>query len=91
MSKQARPSLSTLCLAACAVVAGLAQAPVGSIDGTVHDPTGGVMQGVAVTVTNKETGLERQAVTAIDGAFGAPSLPKRRATPQKSRASWTIW
>src|SRR6202042_572043 len=33
------------------------------------------MQGVAVTVTNKETGLERQAVTAIDGAFGAPSLP----------------
>jgi len=75
MFKQARPSLSLCWLAACVAVAGLAQAPVGSLDGTVHDPTGGVMQGVAVTVTNKDTGQERQAITAIDGAFSAPSLP----------------
>src|ERR1700691_172720 len=75
MPKQARPSLSLWCLAICVAVAGLAQAPVGSLEGTVRDPTGGVMQGVAVTVTNKDTGQERQAITAIDGAFGAPSLP----------------
>jgi hypothetical protein len=75
MSKQARPGLSLWCVAACLAVAGRAQAPVGSIDGTVHDPTGGVMQGVAISLTNKDTGQERQAVTAIDGTFNAASVP----------------
>jgi Carboxypeptidase regulatory-like domain len=64
----------TVCLVALSVARSLAQAPVGTLDGTVHDPSGAVMQGVAVTVTNKDTGLERQVTTGVDGGFAAPSL-----------------
>ncbi|MGA2588279.1 MAG: TonB-dependent receptor [Bryobacteraceae bacterium] len=53
----------------------LAQAPVGSLTGTVHDTTGAVMLGVNVTVTNKDTGLERQMTTSDQGIFSAASLP----------------
>jgi len=53
----------------------LAQAPVGSLLGTVHDSTGAVMPGVAVTVTNKDTGLKRNISTSADGIFSAASLP----------------
>jgi hypothetical protein len=46
------------------------------LNGTVHDQTGGVMQGATVTVTNRDTGRERQVVSAVDGSFRvAPLLP----------------
>jgi len=46
------------------------------MNGTVHDQTGGVMQGATVTVTNKDTGRERQVVTHADGSFAvSPLLP----------------
>ncbi|HLY17506.1 MAG TPA: TonB-dependent receptor [Bryobacteraceae bacterium] len=64
-----------MCIAVWGAVQGLAQAPVGSINGAVHDQSGGVMQGTTVTVTNKETGAERQAVSAADGSFGVAPLP----------------
>ena len=76
MFNRARLSLSLLCVAAWGVVHGLAQVPVGSLDGTVHDQTGGLMQGATVTVTNKDTGRARQVVTGADGSFRvAPLLP----------------
>jgi hypothetical protein len=53
----------------------LAQAPVGSISGIVHDQSGGVMQTTSVIVENEDTGFVRKAVTAADGAFAVPSLP----------------
>jgi hypothetical protein len=53
----------------------MAQAPVGSLTGTAHDASGGVMPGVAITVTNKDTGLERQINTSAEGMFSAASLP----------------
>jgi hypothetical protein len=56
-------------------VLGLAQAPVGSVSGIVHDSIGGVMQMAAITVTNDGTSLERKAMTSADGAFAFPSLP----------------
>jgi hypothetical protein len=56
-------------------IAILAQAPVGSLTGTLHDTTGAVMPGVAVTVTNKDTGLERNMNTSAEGIFSASSLP----------------
>jgi carboxypeptidase family protein len=73
--EQLRLCLSVLTLAACGAYPGLAQAPVGSITGSVSDTTAGVMQGVTVTVTNKETGLERQTVTSAEGIYSAASLP----------------
>src|SRR5260370_15345330 len=52
-----------------------AQAPVGNITGTVFDESGDVIQAVVVTVTNKETGLTRNATTGGDGVFSISSLP----------------
>ena len=74
MFNRARLSVSLLCIAAWTVGQGLAQAPVGSLNGIVHDQTGGVMQGTTVTVTNKDTGAERQVVSAADGSFGVAPL-----------------
>jgi Carboxypeptidase regulatory-like domain len=64
-----------LCLAVCGAVQVGAQAPVGSISGVVHDQTGGVMAGAAITVTHNDTGVERHAVSAADGAFAVAALP----------------
>ena len=52
-----------------------AQAPVGTLTGTIHDSSGAIMPGVNVTVTNKDTGLERQMTTSAEGIFSAASLP----------------
>src|SRR5580700_76796 len=76
MFNRARLGLSLLCVAAWGVVQGLAQVPVGSVTGTVHDQSGGVMQGATVTVTNKDTARERRVVSGADGTFHvAPLLP----------------
>ena len=68
-----------LCASLCAIVVVTtlsiqAQAPTGSISGTVRDQSGAVMQSAVVTVINKDTGAERQAVSAADGAFGISPL-----------------
>jgi hypothetical protein len=75
MLNRTRLSVSLLLIAAWGGALGLAQAPVGSLNGTVHDQTGGVMQGATVTVTNKDTGQEHQAVTSADGSFAVSPLP----------------
>lgn len=75
MFNRVRLSASLLCLAGWGAVQGLAQIPVGALNGVVHDQTGGVMQGATVTVTYKDTGRERQVVTATDGSFGVSPLP----------------
>ena len=76
MLNRVRLSVSLLCIAALGAVPGRAQVPVGSLIGVVHDQTGGVMQGATVTVTSKDTGRERQVVSAADGSFRvAPLIP----------------
>jgi len=75
MFDRLRPGVSLFSLAVLSAIAGLAQAPVGSLTGTLHDSTGAVMPGVAVTVTNKDTGLERKMATSTEGIFSAASLP----------------
>jgi hypothetical protein len=66
-------------LAAFALAAGTAraqsQATNGSIEGTIVDPSGGVLPGVTVTITNTETGIDRVVVTNDRGLFRAPLLP----------------
>jgi hypothetical protein len=62
-------------MAASVTMPGRAQVPVGSLNGSVHDQSGGVMQNVAITVTNKDTAAERQVVTGADGTFGVAPLP----------------
>jgi hypothetical protein len=63
-----------VCVFACVAVA-LAQAPVGSLTGTAHDASGGVMPGVAITVTNQDTGLQRRISTSTEELLSAASLP----------------
>lgn len=51
------------------------QANTGAIVGTVHDDTGGVMPGVAITLRNEGTNISRTVVTSTSGDFSAPLLP----------------
>src|SRR5215510_3373178 len=52
-----------------------AQAPVGTISGTITDPTGAVVKDAPIVVRNKATGFERKTKTEDDGTFSAPALP----------------
>ncbi len=51
------------------------QVPVGTISGTVIDPTGAVINNAAVTIKNKATGAERKIMSTADGTFSAAALP----------------
>ena len=52
-----------------------AQTATGQILGTVKDASGGVMAKVKVTVSNQETGLQRETMTNDQGTFTVPLLP----------------
>ncbi len=48
----------------------------GAISGTVQDPSGAVVAGAEVQITNQDTGtVARTLKTASDGGFNAPLLP----------------
>jgi hypothetical protein len=48
----------------------------GAITGTIQDPSGAVVAGAEVRITNQETGvLERSVSSGADGSFTAPLLP----------------
>ena len=52
-----------------------AQAPTGTISGTISDETGAVVPNAKVVVTNKASGAVRELTSGGDGVFSAPSLP----------------
>ena len=53
---------------------GWAQAPTGAITGTVADPTGAVVTGAVVTVTNPSTNTQRIVSTNSSGIYDVPAL-----------------
>ena len=55
-----------------------AQAPIGTIAGTVTDDTGAVAVGAAITVTNVVTGLKRELKSNADGQYSVAALPAGR-------------
>jgi hypothetical protein len=57
-----------------AVASASAQGPTSTISGTVHDPTGAVLPGVTIEVTNHDTGRVRTAVTDAAGRYRVPAL-----------------
>jgi hypothetical protein len=73
------PRLFKLCAALLlAVLAGHAaagQTVVGRISGTVKDPSGAVIPGASVTVTNAATNLERTVKADEDGFYTVTNLP----------------
>lgn len=50
-------------------------AATGALRGTVTDPSGGVLPGVTIKVTNAATGQTQTAVTQANGAYLVPFLP----------------
>ena len=75
-----RSLCASLCLLVCLIGAPLSsfcqtQLGAGSIRGTVQDPTGAVIVGATVTVTNTGTGLVRTINTGDAGQFNVPVLP----------------
>lgn len=67
--------LSLFCLLVLGAGLALAQAPTGSIAGTITDESGGVIPNAAITVTNKDTGLTRTLGTGAAGVYNVASLP----------------
>ena len=52
-----------------------AQVNLGTITGIVTDPTGGVVPGAAITITNTATGVTNKVTTNESGVFTVPLLP----------------
>lgn len=69
MSKARPSSILLLCVLA------FAQAPTGTILGTVSDESGAVVPNATITITNKATGVSRTATTNAEGLYSAPALP----------------
>src|ERR1700676_4010975 len=57
-----------------------AQVLYGSVTGTVSDPSGAVVAGAQVTITNEGTGLKRQTTTDADGTYRVLDLPQGNYT-----------
>ena len=63
-----------VCLAVLIATAAWAQAPVGTISGTVRDQSDAVVPGAAITIRNVATGVERHLTSDTGGSFSAPAL-----------------
>ena len=64
-----------LCLVWCIANSAFSQSTnSGDIRGTATDPSGALMPGVAVTVTNLDTGATKNLVTNIDGLYDTASI-----------------
>jgi len=64
-----------LTLACTAPLIAQSLAGLAAINGTVRDPSGAIVAGATVTVSNSSTGLQRDLITNESGYFFAPSLP----------------
>jgi len=63
-------------------------AGTGAIAGVVTDPTGAVIEGVVIKVTNNLTGEKRTAVSAGRGNYTVPLLPPGAYTVEASKAGF---
>src|SRR2546423_1433222 len=67
-----------LAMFAIAALPAAAQNTSGVIDGTITDTQGGVLPGVAITVTNADTGVARTETTEGDGKYRFAGLQPGR-------------
>ena len=68
-----------------------AQSSATSVVGRVTDPTGAVISGVAVTVTNLDTNLSRQTVANALGDYTLPFLPPGRYRLEATQAGFRTY
>ncbi len=64
-----------VCVVMLVTAAAWAQAPVGTISGTVRDPSDAIIPHASVTIRHVATGVERHLLSGMDGTFSAPALP----------------
>ena len=64
--------ISAMILCSCSLI--FAQG-LGSVVGTITDPSGGLVAGASVIITAEGTSLSREATTSTQGLFVLPSLP----------------
>ena len=62
------------CLAVLISTVAWAQAPVGTISGTVHDQSGAVIPAATIAIKHLATGVERHLTSNLDGTFTAPAM-----------------
>ncbi len=53
----------------------LAQGATAQLSGIVKDPSGGVLPGASVNITQTDTGFKRETVSDAEGAFSFPAIP----------------
>lgn len=83
MSKVFKSFVTMLAFVLCFSLVAVAQETTGSIEGTITDPTGAVVPGVEVTITNRQTvgtgagtvGFRRVATTDNNGFFRVQQIP----------------
>lgn len=68
-------SISISLLALGVAMSLFAQAPVGTITGTVTDSTGAVVPSANITITNKSNNVARAVTANTEGLYSAPALP----------------
>src|SRR5262249_4990316 len=51
------------------------QTQLGTIFGTISDPSGAIIPDAAVTIVSRSTGLKREALTGNTGEYRFPGLP----------------
>jgi len=88
MIKTARFVLAFIALLCLLGSPSLAQQTLGSVNGTVTDSSGAVMQDVTVKIHNAATGLEQTATTKSDGSFSIVDLPIGTYTVTFSRSEF---
>lgn len=70
-----RFSLIAVALLVCLNFSAFAQSRIGSVQGTVQDPTGAIVSGANVTITQAVTGYNQTAKTDAEGNFRLVNIP----------------
>jgi hypothetical protein len=75
-----RPSILVALSLALLTTCGWSQTQLGTVFGTITDPTGAVITGAQVTVSSVSTGLKREAVSDMKGQYHVVGLPTGKYT-----------
>jgi carboxypeptidase family protein len=77
-----------VCVFVLSVSTALAQGPVGTISGTILDPTGAAVPNATVVATNTATGVESKTTSTSAGTYTLPYLPAGTYTIRVSAPSF---
>jgi hypothetical protein len=85
-ARRAAPvAFAFLLTAFCLLPSVFAQSATATLSGTIEDTNGAIIPGVAVTVTNAATAMQRKVVTSEQGYFTVPLLPPGTYTVRAER------